>query len=98
MKQYAQNILQSQVPLVPQLFILGLYRDNLKIKSNQRIFVDLSILMAKRVIAPHFDCSSYVMVFLWYVVLLCWENNKKNIGGGKKNTFGNMFSYPSVKC
>lgn len=49
-KQCTQNILQIQVPLIPQLFILGLHPDNLKLKKNQRIFVDLSVLMAKRVI------------------------------------------------
>ena len=40
-----------QIPLVSQLFILALYPDNLKIKKYQRTFVDLSVLMAKRVIA-----------------------------------------------
>lgn len=50
-KQCFQNILQIQVPLIPQLFILGLYPDKLKIKKNQRVFVDLSILTAKRVLA-----------------------------------------------
>lgn len=50
-KQCIQNILQIQIPLVPQSFMLGLYPDNLKIKKYQRIFVDLSVLMAKIVIA-----------------------------------------------
>lgn len=53
MKQCTQNILQIQVPLIPQLFISGLHPDNLKLKKNQRIFVDLSVLMAKRVNSSH---------------------------------------------
>lgn len=50
-KQCIQDILQIQVPLIPQLFILGLYPKNLKMKKNQGIFIDLSILLAKRIIA-----------------------------------------------
>lgn len=49
-KQCIQNILLLQNPLVPHLFILGLYPDNFRFKK-QRIFIDLSVLMAKRVIA-----------------------------------------------
>ncbi len=37
--------------LSPTAFILGLYPDNLKTKKSPRIFVDLSLLIAKRVIA-----------------------------------------------
>lgn len=39
---------QIQVPSVPQLFKKGLYPDNSKMKKTQQIFVDLSILLAKK--------------------------------------------------
>lgn len=45
------NILQIQIPLVPYLIIFGLYPDNFNFKKHQQIFVDLSVLVAKRVIA-----------------------------------------------
>ena len=66
-----QNILQIQIPLLPQLFLLGLYPDDLKIKKYQHMFVDLRVLMAKRITALSWrntkspsvgGCLSYVQL------------------------------------
>lgn len=68
-KQCIQNILQIQIPLVPHLFILGLYPHNLKLKKYQQIFLDLSVLMAKRVIALSWKSTSSPSVKRWLTEL-----------------------------
>lgn len=68
-KQNIQNILQIQLPLIPQLFILGIYPGNLKIRKNHRTFVDLSILLAKRVIALAWKDTSRPNVSRWLAEL-----------------------------
>lgn len=50
-KQHIQNILHIQIPLVPRLFILGLYPYTLRIRKSQKMFLDLGLLLAKRLVA-----------------------------------------------
>lgn len=50
-KHHLQNILHINIPLVPRLFILGLYPSTFKIRKSQNILLDLGILLAKRLVA-----------------------------------------------
>uniref|UniRef100_A0AAR2L8Q3 Uncharacterized protein n=1 Tax=Pygocentrus nattereri TaxID=42514 RepID=A0AAR2L8Q3_PYGNA len=46
-----QNILCIQIPLDPKLFLLGIYPMNYKIRKRHQQFLEIGILLAKRVIA-----------------------------------------------
>ena len=46
-----QDILPIQIPLDAKLVLLGLYPENYNIRKGHRIFLEISILLAKRIIA-----------------------------------------------
>ena len=50
-KQCIEEILEINLQLEPKLFLLGIYPAKCNIQKKHRIFLDIGLLLAKRVIA-----------------------------------------------
>lgn len=51
MRQCTEEILEIKLHLEPKLFLLGIYQANFNIRKKHRLFLDIALLLAKRVIA-----------------------------------------------
>lgn len=50
-KQCIEEILEIKLHLEPKMFLLGIYPANCNIRKKHRLFLDIGLLLAKRVIA-----------------------------------------------
>lgn len=60
-----QNIISKQIILEPKLFLLGLYPEKHNYTKNERTFIDLSLLNAKRCIALYWKNTCRPRGTLW---------------------------------
>lgn len=52
-KQTVKSIISKDLPLEPSFIILGLYPKNSRFTKSERLFIDICLLQAKRLIASH---------------------------------------------